>query len=77
MVVGRLLLLGFLHAGRQLLVLGGLRPLHAVHGAVEAFGCEAGTGLGAGSEWHVSGRSWVAVLVQGIAGLEHQWERRF
>ena len=56
----RLLLLGFLHTGRQLLVLGGLRPLHAVDGTVEATGSEAGTGLGFGFEWHVSGEERIA-----------------
>ena len=55
-MVGKLLLLGFLHTGRQLLVLGGLRPLHAIDGTVEALGREAGSGLGFGFEGHVSGR---------------------
>ena len=55
-MVWKLLLLGFLHAGRQLLVLGGLRPLHAIDGTVEATGSEAGSGLGFGFEGHVSGK---------------------
>jgi len=42
-MVGRLLLLGLLYLGGQLLVLGGLRPLHAIDGTVEATGSEAGT----------------------------------
>lgn len=51
----RLFLLWLLHAGRQLLVLGGLRPLHAINGAVESLGGEAGSGLGFGLEGHVIG----------------------
>ena len=51
-MVGRLLLLGFLHASGQLLVMGLLCPLHAIDGAVEAFGREARTGLGFGFERH-------------------------
>ena len=36
--------------------MGLLRPLHAIDGAVEALGREAGSGLGFGFEGHVSGR---------------------
>ena len=32
--------------------MGGLRPLHAVDGAIEAAGGEAGLGLGFGFEGH-------------------------
>ena len=46
LVVHGRLLLGLLHLGGQLLVMGLLRPLHAIDGTVEAFGREAGTGLG-------------------------------
>lgn len=53
-MVEGLLFLGFLNTSRQLLVLGGFRPLHAVNGTVETFGSEAGTGLSFGFEWHFS-----------------------
>ena len=76
-MVGRLLLLGFLHASGQLLVLGGLRPLHAIDGTVEATGREAGTGLGFGFEGHVSGKSLAAVRLAGIAVTEGRRVRRF
>ena len=55
-MVEGLLFLRFLNAIRQLLIFGRFRPLHAVNGTVEAFGCEAGTGLGFGFEWHFSGK---------------------
>ena len=51
-MVEGLLFLRFLNASRQLLILGGFRPLHAVDGTIEAFGREAGTGLSFGFEWH-------------------------
>jgi len=76
-MVGRLLLLGFLYLGGQLLVLGGLRPLHAIDGTVEATGSEASTGLGFGFEGHVSGRSLAAVRLAGIAVTEGQRVHRF
>jgi len=53
-MVEGLLFLGFLNASRQLLILGGFRPLHAVDGTIETFGCEAGTRLSFGFEWHFS-----------------------
>ena len=51
-MVEGLLFLRFLNTSRQLLVLGGFRPLHAVNGTVETFGSEAGTGLSFGFEGH-------------------------
>lgn len=56
LVVHGRLLLGLLYLGGQLSVVGFLRPLHAIDGTVEAFGREAGTGLGFGFKWHVSGK---------------------
>lgn len=47
-----LLFLRFLNASRQLLILGGFRPLHAVDGTIETFGSEAGTRLSFGFEGH-------------------------
>lgn len=51
-MVEGLLFLGFFNTSRQLLVLGGFRPLHAVDGTVEAFGSKAGTRLSFGFEGH-------------------------
>jgi hypothetical protein len=51
-----LLFLKFFNTIRQLFVFGRFRPLHAVNGTIEAFGCEAGTGLSFGFEWHFSGK---------------------
>ena len=51
-MVEGLLFLGFFNTSRQLLVLGGFRPLHAINGTIEAFGSEAGTRLSFGFEGH-------------------------
>lgn len=53
-MVEGLLFLGLLNASRQLLILGGFRPLHAIDGTIETFGSEAGTGLSFGFEGHFS-----------------------
>jgi hypothetical protein len=53
-MVEGLLFLRFLNTSRQLLVLGGFRPLHAVDGTVKAFRRKTGTRLSFGFEWHFS-----------------------
>ena len=72
-MVEGLLFLRFLNASRQLFIFGRFRPLHAVDGTIEAFGCEAGTGLGFGFEWHFSGKE----LDERLQRLQSQGNDRF